>query len=144
MFPLNVGTIGAGAHLPTGGLKESGTGHREASVQAVDSCADKRSNDNDNPHRLQQDLINFDIPFQGFGYAVSEFQRITAMASSDFRWRQVRIPQAVDASKSGKINRDESSRIVRAIDEKWQNNRDSSRYNPVRSGFVRHGSQGAK
>lgn len=62
LFYVNAGTIGAEAHLPTGGMKASGNGHREASVAAVDSYTEWRSVYIDYSHRLQRAQIDIDIP----------------------------------------------------------------------------------
>jgi aldehyde dehydrogenase (NAD+) len=62
LFYVNAGTIGAEAHLPTGGMKASGNGHREASVAAIDSYSEWRSIYIDYSHRLQRAQIDIDIP----------------------------------------------------------------------------------
>ena len=62
LFYVNAGTIGAEAHLPTGGMKASGNGHREASIAAVDSYSEWRSVYIDYSHRLQRAQIDIDIP----------------------------------------------------------------------------------
>ena len=62
LFYVNAGTIGAEAHLPTGGMKASGNGHREASIAAVDSYSEWRSIYIDYSHRLQRAQIDIDIP----------------------------------------------------------------------------------
>lgn len=62
LFYVNAGTIGAEAHLPTGGMKASGNGHREASVAAIDSYSEWRSVYIDYSHRLQRAQIDIDIP----------------------------------------------------------------------------------
>jgi aldehyde dehydrogenase (NAD+) len=62
LFYVNAGTIGAEAHLPTGGMKASGNGHREASVAAIDSYSEWRSIYMDYSHRLQRAQIDIDIP----------------------------------------------------------------------------------
>ena len=62
LFYVNAGTIGAEAHLPTGGMKASGNGHREASIAAIDSYSEWRSVYIDYSHRLQRAQIDIDIP----------------------------------------------------------------------------------
>ena len=62
LFYVNAGTIGAEAHLPTGGMKASGNGHREASVAAIDSYTEWRSIYVDYSHRLQRAQIDIDVP----------------------------------------------------------------------------------
>lgn len=62
LFYVNAGTIGAEAHLPTGGMKASGNGHREASVAAIDSYTEWRSVYIDYSHTLQRAQIDIDIP----------------------------------------------------------------------------------
>lgn len=63
LFYVNAGTIGAEAHLPTGGMKASGNGHREASVAGIDSYSEWRSVYIDYSNRLQRAQIDIDIPF---------------------------------------------------------------------------------
>ncbi len=62
LFYVNAGTIGAEAHLPTGGMKASGNGHREASIAAIDSYSEWRSVYIDYSHQLQRAQIDIDIP----------------------------------------------------------------------------------
>lgn len=62
LFYVNAGTIGAEAHLPTGGMKASGNGHREASIAALDSYTEWRSVYVDYSHKLQRAQIDIDIP----------------------------------------------------------------------------------
>jgi alpha-ketoglutaric semialdehyde dehydrogenase len=62
LFYVNAGTIGAEAHLPTGGMKASGNGHREASIAAIDSYTEWRSIYIDYSHRLQRAQIDIDVP----------------------------------------------------------------------------------
>lgn len=62
LFYVNAGTIGAEAHLPTGGMKASGNGHREASIAAIDSYSEWRSVYIDYSHQLQRAQIDIDVP----------------------------------------------------------------------------------
>lgn len=62
LFYVNAGTIGAEAHLPTGGMKASGNGHREASIAALDSYTEWRSVYIDYSRRLQRAQIDIDVP----------------------------------------------------------------------------------
>ena len=64
LFYVNAGTIGAEAHLPTGGMKASGNGHREASIAALDSYSEWRSIYIDYSHRLQRAQIDIDVPYE--------------------------------------------------------------------------------
>jgi aldehyde dehydrogenase (NAD+) len=63
LFYVNAGTTGAEAHLPTGGMKASGNGHREASIAALDSYTEWRSLYIDYSHRLQRAQIDIDIQY---------------------------------------------------------------------------------
>lgn len=60
LFYVNAGTIGAEAHLPSGGMKGSGNGHREASVAAIDSYTEWRSVYVDYSHKLQRAQIDIE------------------------------------------------------------------------------------
>jgi aldehyde dehydrogenase (NAD+) len=59
LFYVNAGTIGAEAHLPTGGLKASGDGRREASVAALDAYSEWRTVYVDYSGRIQRAQIDF-------------------------------------------------------------------------------------
>ena len=50
IFYVNAPTIGAETHLPFGGTKNTGNGHREACVQALDVFSEWKSH----LHRLQR------------------------------------------------------------------------------------------
>lgn len=65
LFYVNAGTTGAEAHLPTGGMKASGNGHREAGVAALDSYSEWRSVYIDYSHRLQRAQIDLEPPQSG-------------------------------------------------------------------------------
>jgi len=60
LFYVNAGTTGAEAHLPTGGMKASGNGHREAGVAALDSYTEWRSVYIDYSHRIQRAQIDIE------------------------------------------------------------------------------------
>jgi aldehyde dehydrogenase (NAD+) len=59
LFYVNAGTIGAEAHLPSGGLKASGDGRREASVAALDAYSEWRTVYVDYSGRIQRAQIDF-------------------------------------------------------------------------------------
>jgi acyl-CoA reductase-like NAD-dependent aldehyde dehydrogenase len=65
LFYVNAGTTGAEAHLPSGGMKASGNGHREASVSAIDAYTEWRSVYIDYSHQLQRAQIDIDIAYEG-------------------------------------------------------------------------------
>jgi aldehyde dehydrogenase (NAD+) len=60
LFYVNAGTIGAEAHLPSGGMKQTGNGHREAGVAALDAYTEWRSVYIDYSNRLQRAQIDLD------------------------------------------------------------------------------------
>lgn len=63
LFYVNAGTIGAEAHLPSGGMKASGDGRREASEAALDAYTEWRAVYVDYSGRIQRaqiDLETFD------------------------------------------------------------------------------------
>jgi aldehyde dehydrogenase (NAD+) len=60
LFYVNAGTTGAEAHLPTGGMKASGNGHREAGVAGIDSYTEWRSVYIDYSHRIQRAQIDIE------------------------------------------------------------------------------------
>jgi aldehyde dehydrogenase (NAD+) len=55
---VNAGTIGAETHLPFGGIKESGNGHREAGHAALDTFTEWKSIYVDFSGRLQRAQID--------------------------------------------------------------------------------------
>jgi aldehyde dehydrogenase (NAD+) len=55
---VNAGTIGAETHLPFGGWKETGNGHREAGQQALDTFTEWKSVYVDFSGRLQRAQID--------------------------------------------------------------------------------------
>ena len=55
---INAGTIGAETHLPFGGTKETGNGHREAGHAALDTCTEWKSIYVDFSGRLQRAQID--------------------------------------------------------------------------------------
>jgi aldehyde dehydrogenase (NAD+) len=59
LFYVNAGTIGAEAHLPSGGLKASGDGRREAGVAALDAYSEWRTVYIDYSGRIQRAQIDF-------------------------------------------------------------------------------------
>jgi aldehyde dehydrogenase (NAD+) len=63
LFYVNAGTIGAEAHLPSGGMKATGNGHREASISAIDAYTEWRSVYIDFSHRLQRAQIDIDVAY---------------------------------------------------------------------------------
>jgi acyl-CoA reductase-like NAD-dependent aldehyde dehydrogenase len=63
LFYVNAGTTGAEAHLPSGGMKATGNGHREASITALDAYTEWRSVYIDYSHRLQRAQIDIDIEY---------------------------------------------------------------------------------
>jgi aldehyde dehydrogenase (NAD+) len=63
LFYVNAGTIGAEAHLPSGGVKASGDGRREASAAALDAYSEWRTVYVDYSGRIQRaqiDLATFE------------------------------------------------------------------------------------
>jgi aldehyde dehydrogenase (NAD+) len=63
LFYVNAGTIGAEAHLPSGGAKASGDGRREASAAALDAYSEWRTVYVDYSGRIQRaqiDLATFE------------------------------------------------------------------------------------
>lgn len=60
LFYVNAGTTGAEAHLPSGGIKDSGNGHREASVAALDSYTEWRSVYIDYSRKMQRAQIDLE------------------------------------------------------------------------------------
>src|SRR4029453_14753954 len=55
---VNAGTIGAGGHLPFGGMKETGNGHREAGQAALDVFTEWKSIYVDYSGKLQKAQID--------------------------------------------------------------------------------------
>src|SRR4029434_9474004 len=55
---INAGTIGAEVHLPFGGTKDTGNGHREAGQAALDVCTEWKSIYVDYSGRLQRAQID--------------------------------------------------------------------------------------
>jgi aldehyde dehydrogenase (NAD+) len=60
IFYVNASTIGAEVHLPFGGTKQTGNGHREAGVQALDIFSEWKSIYVDYSGRLQKAQIDHD------------------------------------------------------------------------------------
>jgi aldehyde dehydrogenase (NAD+) len=58
IFYVNASTIGAEVHLPFGGTKHTGNGHREAGVQALDVFSEWRSVYVDFSGKLQRAQID--------------------------------------------------------------------------------------
>jgi aldehyde dehydrogenase (NAD+) len=65
LFYVNAGTTGAEAHLPTGGMKASGNGHREAGLAALESYTEWRSVYIDYSYQLQRAQIDIDLSAAG-------------------------------------------------------------------------------
>ena len=57
---INAGTIGAEVHLPFGGMKETGNGHREAGQAALDVFTEWKSIYVDYSGKLQRAQIDVD------------------------------------------------------------------------------------
>jgi len=55
---INAGTIGAEVHLPFGGTRGTGNGHREAGIQALDTFSEWKSVYVDYSGRLQRAQID--------------------------------------------------------------------------------------
>jgi acyl-CoA reductase-like NAD-dependent aldehyde dehydrogenase len=60
IFYINTSTIGAEVHLPFGGTKQTGNGHREAGVQALDIFSEWKSIYVDYSGKLQRAQIDHD------------------------------------------------------------------------------------
>jgi alpha-ketoglutaric semialdehyde dehydrogenase len=60
IFYVNASTIGAEVHLPFGGTKQTGNGHREAGIQALDLFSEWKSIYVDYSGRLQKAQIDHD------------------------------------------------------------------------------------
>jgi aldehyde dehydrogenase (NAD+) len=57
---INAGTIGAETHLPFGGTRETGNGHREAAWTAIDFFSEWKSVYVDFSGKLQRAQIDMD------------------------------------------------------------------------------------
>jgi aldehyde dehydrogenase (NAD+) len=60
IFYVNASTIGAEVHLPFGGTKQTGNGHREAGIQALDIFSEWKSIYVDYSGKLQKAQIDHD------------------------------------------------------------------------------------
>jgi acyl-CoA reductase-like NAD-dependent aldehyde dehydrogenase len=60
IFYINASTIGAEVHLPFGGTKQTGNGHREAGIQALDLFSEWKSIYVDYSGKLQKAQIDHD------------------------------------------------------------------------------------
>jgi alpha-ketoglutaric semialdehyde dehydrogenase len=60
IFYVNAPTIGAETHLPFGGIKQTGNGHREAAIPALDFYSEWKSVYIDFSDRLQRAQIDTD------------------------------------------------------------------------------------
>ncbi len=63
IFYVNASTIGAETHLPFGGVKQTGNGHREAAVAALDFYSEWKSVYIDFSGRLQRAQIDTELSF---------------------------------------------------------------------------------
>jgi len=64
LFYVNAPTIGAEVHLPFGGTKATGNGHREAGTAALDVFSEWKSVYIDFSGRLQRAQIDRDEPYK--------------------------------------------------------------------------------
>jgi acyl-CoA reductase-like NAD-dependent aldehyde dehydrogenase len=58
IFYVNASTIGAETHLPFGGVKQTGNGHREAAIAALDFYSEWKSIYIDFSGKLQRAQID--------------------------------------------------------------------------------------